>query len=126
MESGKWEGKDHRPSRSSPQGGHHPGRLHRHLWISRSQGVGLKGRNEEVIISAGHTDTIFALAITNDGSRAVSGSNDRTIRVWDLKRREALGVAALDGRIVALAASMDATTILVRDGLNSLSCLRLQ
>jgi WD40 repeat protein len=86
----------------------------------------LKGRSEEVIIPTGHKDSILALAISNDGTRAVSGSVDRTIRVWDLKHREALGVAALDGRIVALAASADATTILVRDGLYSLSCLRLQ
>src|SRR5947209_3173867 len=85
----------------------------------------LNSRNEEVVIAVGHKDMIGTLAITNDGSRVVSGSRDRTIRVWDLKRREALGVAALDGRIAGLAASADATTILVWDGLYNLSCLRL-
>jgi WD40 repeat protein len=86
----------------------------------------LMGRKEEVVISTGHKDLIFKLAIADDGSRAVSGATDRTIRVWDLKRGEALGVAALDGVITALAASADATIVLAVDGLNILSCLRLQ
>ena len=33
----------------------------------------------------GHTDTVSAVAITPDGRRAVSGSEDRTLRVWDLQ-----------------------------------------
>ena len=32
----------------------------------------------------GHTDWIWAVAVTPDGQHIVSGSSDRTVRVWDL------------------------------------------
>lgn len=33
---------------------------------------------------AGHTDRVNTLAVSADGRRAVSGSSDQTVRVWDL------------------------------------------
>src|SRR5438477_4583009 len=36
------------------------------------------------LLLAGHTDFVTAVAITPDGSRVISGSRDRTIKVWDL------------------------------------------
>ncbi|MGA7075900.1 MAG: hypothetical protein WBZ42_05060, partial [Halobacteriota archaeon] len=33
----------------------------------------------------GHTGTIYAVSITPDGRRAVSGSYDNTVRVWDVE-----------------------------------------
>src|SRR6185436_6461468 len=33
---------------------------------------------------AGHTDRVNAVAISADGRLAISGSNDRTLRLWDL------------------------------------------
>ena len=38
----------------------------------------------------GHTDSVSAVALTPDGQRAVSASEDRTLKVWDLKRGELL------------------------------------
>lgn len=38
----------------------------------------------------GHTGDVLALAISPDGRRLVSGSNDQTVRVWDLESGEAL------------------------------------
>jgi len=35
----------------------------------------------------GHTDRIHSLQMTADGERAVTGSRDRTLRVWDVKRK---------------------------------------
>lgn len=32
----------------------------------------------------GHTSSIYSLAITSDNSKIVSGSSDKTIRIWDL------------------------------------------
>ncbi|MCD4727807.1 MAG: hypothetical protein K8R46_09105, partial [Pirellulales bacterium] len=33
----------------------------------------------------GHTDWVMAVAVTNDGARAISASFDRTLKVWDLE-----------------------------------------
>jgi WD40 repeat protein len=86
----------------------------------------LDGRQEMATTPPGHHDMILALAISRDGSRAVSGSNDRTVVVWDLERHQPLATATFGGRILDVAASADATTVLVRDGLDTLTCLRLE
>ncbi|MBW2647649.1 MAG: hypothetical protein JRE23_16040 [Deltaproteobacteria bacterium] len=36
----------------------------------------------------GHTDWVYAVAVTPDGKRAISGSMDNTLRVWDIKSGE--------------------------------------
>jgi WD40 repeat protein len=43
----------------------------------------------------GHTSGVRAVAVTPDGRRAVSGSDDHTLKVWDLERGEEL--ATLQG-----------------------------
>jgi WD40 repeat protein len=35
---------------------------------------------------AGHTGRVRAVAITSDGRRAISASDDQTVKIWDLKR----------------------------------------
>lgn len=42
----------------------------------------------EVLTLRGHTDSITGLAFTQDGSRLISGSLDRTLRVWDASPME--------------------------------------
>jgi len=32
----------------------------------------------------GHTDSVYGVAVTPDGKRAVSASRDNTLKVWDL------------------------------------------
>ncbi|MDB9519348.1 hypothetical protein PN466_20595 [Roseofilum reptotaenium CS-1145] len=41
-----------------------------------------------VCILEGHSDSVNAVALTPDGQRAISGSNDKTLKVWNLKTRE--------------------------------------
>jgi WD40 repeat protein len=36
---------------------------------------------------AGHSDTVTSVAFAPDGRRAISGSYDRTVRVWNLPAR---------------------------------------
>lgn len=40
----------------------------------------------------GHTATVASVAITDDGARAVSGSDDRTVRIWDLKSGQEIAI----------------------------------
>jgi WD40 repeat protein len=39
----------------------------------------------------GHTARVNALALSSDGRRLVSGSSDRTLRVWDLEEEAQIG-----------------------------------
>jgi GTPase SAR1 family protein len=40
----------------------------------------------------GHTHSVLAVAITEDGRRAVSGSQDNTVRVWDVETGRCLAI----------------------------------
>ena len=42
----------------------------------------------------GHGREIDGVAVTGDGRRAVSGSNDRTLKLWDLENGKALRTLA--------------------------------
>ena len=54
----------------------------------------------------GHRDWVTAVAAL-DGGRAVSSSEDRTLRVWDLESGEALAFLNLDAPPTVVAASKD-------------------
>ena len=81
---------------------------HRPLQIIRS---GLQPPSGSLVhILTGHRDTIWAVAVTGDGSRAVTGGNDGTVIVWDLAAGTALH--ALTGHqdtVRAVAVSGDGT-----------------
>ena len=44
----------------------------------------------EVHRLTGHTDTVMSVAFAPDGRRALSGSTDRTLRLWDLETGKAI------------------------------------
>lgn len=58
----------------------------------------------------GHTEEVIGVAVTPDGAHAVSASEDRTLRVWDLESgRE---VCTLEGHtegLISLALTSDGT-----------------
>lgn len=69
---------------------------------------------------SGHTDDVWAVAVTPDGLRAVSASEDQTLKVWDLESGRDLltlaGHASLVRAVVvtpdgkhAVSASFDST-----------------
>jgi len=43
-------------------------------------------------ILEGHTDSVYAVAVTPDGKHAISGSWDKTLRVWDIKSGEEIQI----------------------------------
>jgi WD40 repeat protein len=38
---------------------------------------------DEALTLKGHADTVTCLAFSKDGSRLVSSSDDRTVRIWN-------------------------------------------
>ena len=47
----------------------------------------------------GHTDYVKSVAFSPGGTRVVSGSDDKTVRIWDAASGECV-VGPLDGHIV--------------------------
>ncbi|MEI7635746.1 MAG: caspase family protein [Syntrophus sp. (in: bacteria)] len=37
-----------------------------------------------LVVQAGHSDGVYAVAISHDGKSALSGSNDKTLKLWDV------------------------------------------
>ena len=67
---------------------------------------------ESLAFSLGHTGTIGSVAVTPDGTRAVSGSDDQTVRVWDLASGQCL--STLEGHsesVLSVAVSPDGATM---------------
>ncbi len=74
----------------------------------------------ELLTLTGHAGSVNAVAVTPDGQRAVSASEDHTLKVWDLESglelrtltghsREVYAVAVTDGGQRAVSASDDKT-----------------
>ena len=64
------------------------------------------------IIDKGHSDRITSIAISPDGKTIVSGSLDRTLKIWDMQSGECLNT--LEGhsnRIASIAISPNGKTI---------------
>jgi TIR domain/WD domain, G-beta repeat len=61
----------------------------------------------------GHTDTIYALAIAPDGRTALSGSYDKTLRLWDLASGSIIRtLTGHTGRVFSVAIAPDGRTAL--------------
>jgi WD40 repeat protein len=59
----------------------------------------------------GHTGGVYAVAVTADGRTAVSGSEDKTVRVWDLRNGSCSAVLqGHTGWVRAMAVSADGRT----------------
>jgi hypothetical protein len=49
----------------------------------------------------GHGDSVWTVSVTSDGGRAVSGSSDNTLRVWDLESGRCLRTLEGHGRSIS-------------------------
>jgi len=66
------------------------------------------------------------VAVSADCSRAVSGSEDRTVRVWDLDNGRQIATFTADAPVNACAVTPDGRTIVAGDQLGRVHFLRLE
>jgi WD40 repeat protein len=66
---------------------------------------------EEIAQLFGHRNQIMSLAISSDGSRIASASRDQTMRVWDGRTFEELGLCEHEDEVKSVAFSPDGSLI---------------
>ncbi len=65
------------------------------------------------------------MAITADGRRVVSGSDDKTLKVWDLETGALIGTFNCDGRVDCAAVAPHGRTVVAGDAAGRVYFLRL-
>jgi WD40 repeat protein len=66
------------------------------------------------------------VAVTPDGTRAISGADDETLKVWDLDSGEVLMTFWADAPVWACAVTPDGVTIVAGDQLGHVHFLRTE
>lgn len=65
-------------------------------------------------------DNINTIALSSDGNELAAGSDDQTIRIWNLETGSQIEQISLDGRILALEFGMDSKTVFCATALSEL------
>ena len=81
---------------------------------------------DELCTLKGHWDSVNTVAVTADGKRAISGSQDRTIKVWDLSSGKFLASFTGESSIACCAIAPDGVTIVAGDASGRVYFLRLE
>lgn len=59
----------------------------------------------------GHLAPVLALAFSDSGKKLISGSDDRTVRIWDIATKKAETLATANGPVVGVAASPNGKSV---------------
>jgi WD40 repeat protein len=74
----------------------------------------------------GHSGSVNAVAVTPDGRKAVSGSFDNTLKVWDLEKGEVIATFTGESPIFCCAIASGGVTIVAGEKSGRMHFLRLE
>jgi WD40 repeat protein len=74
----------------------------------------------------GHDSWINTVAIASHGKRFISGSRDRTVKLWDLKTQDLLATFRLESEVISCAIAPDGRKIVVGDAGGKIYFLSLE
>jgi WD40 repeat protein len=83
------------------------------------------GTGEPVHTFSGHLGPVVVVAISPGGRFAISGSTDRTLRLWDLDQRTCQATIPLESSPIALAIGPDGRTVVVGDRVGNVHLLQI-
>jgi WD40 repeat protein len=84
------------------------------------------GTRTEKFTLPGHSHWVNAIAVTPDGKTVISGSDDNTIKIWDLATRKEIATFTGESPILCCAIAPDGVTIVAGESSGRLHFLRLQ
>ena len=76
-------------------------------------GIWMLGAREPLMCLAGHAGAVSALCASADGRIAISGGDDATLRVWNVRSGQCQKVIATPGKVFSVAINADATRAFV-------------
>ena len=70
--------------------------------------------NDCIKVLEGHEGTVVSLALSKDGRRIVSGSSDKTVRIWDLENYRCLEVLQVGLDVLFVSFTLDELSLVIQ------------
>jgi len=83
--------------------------------LARQPKASTSPEKPEIFVQLGHSNSIKSVFFTSDGNYLVSGSDDRTVKIWEAATGKEIRTLRHDAEVTAIALSPDHKTILAGD-----------